>query len=185
MGSFQPDSPVRYDRFSNIIDGGPSDADRHCYGVDPTNEEKLWPVPVASPEDVERAVQAAKRAFASWSTTTWEKRSQELVKYRQALEGQKEELTRLLTRETGKPAQFAALEIQTSLEYFDWHFSLKQPTLEKYEDTEKIIENMYTPIGVVAAICPWNFPILLSLAKIVPALLTGNTIIVKPSPFTP
>ncbi len=142
-------------------------------------------MPVASQKDVGDAAEAAKRAFLSWSKTTWGERVQSLIQYRQAIDVHKEELTTLLIRETGKPAQFASLEMQTSMAYFDWHLTLKEPKLERYEDEEKTIENIYIPIGVVAAICPWNFPLLLSLAKIAPALLTGNTIIVKPSPFTP
>lgn len=56
---------------------------------------------------------------------------------------------------------------------------------EKIEDDEKVVTTRYMPLGVVGAICPWNFPMILSVGKIAPALLTGNTIIVKPSPFTP
>ena len=56
---------------------------------------------------------------------------------------------------------------------------------ERVEDDEKVLVTRYTPLGVVGAICPWNFPIALALAKVVPALLTGNTVIVKPSPHTP
>lgn len=56
---------------------------------------------------------------------------------------------------------------------------------ERIEDDEKVMLTRYTPLGVVGAICPWNFPVILSLGKIVPALLTGNTVIVKPSPYTP
>ena len=68
--------------------------------------------------------------------------------------------------------------------FFAHHMSLEVPE-EVVEDDEKVITTRYTPLGVVGAICPWNFPLILSLGKIVPALLTGNTIIVKPSPFTP
>lgn len=68
--------------------------------------------------------------------------------------------------------------------FFDHHLSLEIPE-ERAEDDEKVMLTRYTPLGVVGAICPWNFPIILSLGKIIPALLTGNTIIVKPSPYTP
>lgn len=62
---------------------------------------------------------------------------------------------------------------------------MKEPQLQRTEDDEKIVENKYILLGVVGAICPWNFPLLLSLAKVLPATQMGNTIIVKPSPFTP
>ncbi len=68
--------------------------------------------------------------------------------------------------------------------FFDHHLNLDIPE-EREEDDEKVMLTRYTPLGVVGAICPWNFPIILSLGKVIPALLTGNTIIVKPSPYTP
>jgi acyl-CoA reductase-like NAD-dependent aldehyde dehydrogenase len=68
--------------------------------------------------------------------------------------------------------------------WIDWHNSLEIPE-ESMDDGEKTITTRYTPLGVIGAICPWNFPILLAIGKIIPAVLTGNTIIVKPSPFTP
>lgn len=76
------------------------------------------------------------------------------------------------------------METQGIAGWFDHHCSLDIPE-EVVEDDEKTITTRFTPLGVIGAICPWNFPILLSVGKIIPALLTGNTIIVKPSPFTP
>jgi len=68
--------------------------------------------------------------------------------------------------------------------WFDHHAQLELPQ-ERVEDDDKVITTRYTPLGVVGAICPWNFPLVLSFGKIIPAVLTGCTIIVKPSPFTP
>lgn len=68
--------------------------------------------------------------------------------------------------------------------FFDHHLALTLPE-EREEDAEKVMLTRYTPLGVVGAICPWNFPIVLSLGKLIPALLTGNCIIIKPSPYTP
>ena len=68
--------------------------------------------------------------------------------------------------------------------WFDHHGQLTIPE-ERIEDDDKVLTTRYTPLGVVAAICPWNFPLVLSFGKIIPAVLTGCTIIVKPSPFTP
>lgn len=67
---------------------------------------------------------------------------------------------------------------------FSHHLTLSIPE-ERVEDDEKVLTTRYMPLGVVGAICPWNFPLILSFGKIIPALLTGCTIIVKPSPFTP
>ena len=76
------------------------------------------------------------------------------------------------------------MEVKGAAGWFAHGLSLDIPE-ERIEDDEKVMLTRYTPLGVVGAICPWNFPIILSVGKIVPALLTGNTIIVKPSPFTP
>jgi len=80
--------------------------------------------------------------------------------------------------------QFAEFEVKGASMFFDHHLNLDIPE-ERSEDDEKVMLTRYTPLGVVGAICPWNFPIILSLGKVIPALLTGNTIIVKPSPYTP
>jgi len=76
------------------------------------------------------------------------------------------------------------MEVKGAVGFFDHHLVLDMPE-ERVEDDEKVMLTRFTPLGVVGAICPWNFPIILSLGKVVPALLTGNTIIVKPSPYTP
>lgn len=79
---------------------------------------------------------------------------------------------------------FAGFEVKGVALFFQHHMQLDIPE-ERVEDNEKVITTRYMPLGVVGAICPWNFPLILSFGKIIPALLTGNTIIVKPSPFTP
>ena len=71
------------------------------------------------------------------------------------------------------------------IEAFMSHFATVQLPEERIEDDEKVITTRYTPLGVVGAICPWNFPIILSFGKAIPAILAGNTIIIKPSPYTP
>ena len=81
-------------------------------------------------------------------------------------------------------AHFAELECLTLGHFIDHHLTVEIPE-ERVEDAMKIITTRYTPLGVVAAICPWNAPIVLAIGKILPALLAGNTVIVKPSPFTP
>ena len=93
------------------------------------------------------------------------------------------EFTDLLCKETGKPRAFAQSEVQMTKGMIEHHASLDLP-VEKYEDNEKTVTTTFVPLGVVGAICPWNFPIFLAVGKIAPALVTGCCIIVKPSPFT-
>jgi len=90
----------------------------------------------------------------------------------------------LLCKETGKPRSFAASEVTGVKAFIAHHASLDLP-VEKFEDNEKIVTTRFVPLGVVGAICPWNFPLILSVGKIAPAVISGCTIIVKPSPFTP
>lgn len=176
---------VVFDTFVNIINGEPRNSKNKYNGVNPATKEKLWDVPVASKDDIEEAVKAANSAFRSWSKKPWEDRRQAITRFREVYASYQDEMTELLMKETGKPKQFAEAEIQSVLTWTDWHIKLEQPPLEEYEDEEKIVTTRYVPLGVVAAICPWNFPVLLSVGKILPAVLTGNAIIIKPSPFTP
>jgi acyl-CoA reductase-like NAD-dependent aldehyde dehydrogenase len=90
----------------------------------------------------------------------------------------------LLCAETGKPRAYAASEVASVKRMFAHHVSLSLPE-ERLEDESRVATTRFVPVGVVGAICPWNFPVTLSSGKIAPALLTGCTIIVKPSPFTP
>ena len=80
---------------------------------------------------------------------------------------------------------FGTAEVDSAFSFIDWHINLKAPKGETYEDDKKKTVNKFVPLGVAAAICPWNFPLLLSLGKVLPAVQMGNAIIVKPSPFTP
>ncbi len=171
--------------FTNIVNGEARTSKNKYNGTDPTTKEKLWDVPIASKEDVEDAVKAANSAFKKWSKTSWEERQEALTRFMEVYSSYMDELTELLMKETGKPKQFARSEVESAMAWADWHIKLSQPAPEKYEDDEKIVTTRYMPLGVVAAICPWNFPVTLSLGKVFPAVLTGNAIIVKPSPFTP
>jgi acyl-CoA reductase-like NAD-dependent aldehyde dehydrogenase len=176
---------IDFTTFTNIVNGEPRTSKNKYNGIDPTTKEKLWDVPVASKEDVEDAVKAANSAFRKWSTKSWEERQEVIARFREVYASHMDELTELLLKETGKPKQFAEFEIKSTLAWFDWHAKLSQPDSEPYEDEERTVRTRYLPLGVVAAICPWNFPVTLSMGKIIPAILTGNAIIVKPSPFTP
>ncbi|KAK3117435.1 hypothetical protein LTR53_001200 [Teratosphaeriaceae sp. CCFEE 6253] len=90
----------------------------------------------------------------------------------------------LLTLEGGKPRSVAAFEVDFVLRWFKYHLTLALDE-ERVELQDRTLVTRYTPLGVVAAICPWNFPLVLTIGKVLPALLTGCCVIVKPSPFTP
>jgi acyl-CoA reductase-like NAD-dependent aldehyde dehydrogenase len=171
--------------FGNIVDGkSRTKSDNYHQGVNPTTGEKLWDVPIATQQDVDDAVASAQKAFQSWSVKTIEERKELLKNFQELWGSYQEEFTTLLCKETGKPRQFAAMEVGGVGAWFGHHLTLDVPE-ERIEDDEKVMTTRYMPLGVVGAICPWNFPLVLSFGKIIPALLTGCTIIVKPSPFTP
>merc|ERR1712072_1511905 len=177
-------SNIAWDTFHNIVDGKPRDGKAKHHGVNPVTGEQLWPVPIGTQQDVDEAVDAAQKAFESWSQVPLEKRKSLIEKFKDHYMAYNDEMIDLMCQETGKPRQFATFEVKAAAGFFDHHLSLEIPE-ERSEDEEKVMTTRYTPLGVVGAICPWNFPIILSLGKIIPALLTGNSIIVKPSPYTP
>lgn len=167
------------------IDGQPTDSGRHLEVINPANEDVIARVPDATREQLDAAVAAARQAFPSWAATPLAER-QALVsaiseKILQNLEG----FAQLLTREQGKTLDYARYEIGGSAAWFG-EFAKMAPSEIIIEDTpEHLVKTWHVPIGVVGAIVPWNFPVLLAVWKLAPALIAGNTIVLKPSPFTP
>jgi acyl-CoA reductase-like NAD-dependent aldehyde dehydrogenase len=139
----------------------------------------------ASVEQLNASVASAKRAFPAWSALTFSERRERLEALASAMEGRFEEFARLLTMEQGKPLNQARHEIGGTIAALRYFASL---TLDvqvlRENDQERIIEHR-TPLGVVAAITPWNFPMILLMLKVAPALITGNVVIAKPAPTTP
>ncbi|SDH99418.1 Acyl-CoA reductase [Alteribacillus persepolensis] len=143
--------------------------------------------PVNTREDAVRAIDAASDAFSSWSKIPMEERIERMNRAIKKLKDATPELAKLLSREHGKPLYDSEGEMGVSLMWMEHAASTAKDVLkddvQEREDGKTIIRN--TPIGVVSAISPWNYPISLSTIKIAPALLAGNTIVIKPSPFAP
>lgn len=177
-------SNLSFQSFSNIINGECRSSEKTTFSVDPSTESKLWEVPVASVLEVEESVKSAKEAFKTWSAVPFKERVQKIYQWKELYTKHVEEFTELLMAECGKPRAVASGEANEILALFDHHLQLRIPE-ERIEDETRIVTTSHVPVGVVAAICPWNFPLVLSVGKMLPALLTGCTIIVKPSPFTP
>lgn len=171
--------------YTMTIDGKAATSSTTEPVVNPATEEVVAQVPSATRADLDAAVSAARKAFPAWSARPFAERQRFLVQIGEALQAHKEDLMRLLTREQGKARGGAEWEMGGSIA---WCSEIAKQTLpvEVVEQTnERRIEMRHTPIGVVGAITPWNYPVLLAIWKILPALLTGNTIVVKPSPYTP
>lgn len=151
----------------------------------PATGEIIAHVPDASREQLDEAVRAARVAFGTWSKTPVARRSQALNAVADQIESQAEELMALLTKEQGKPRAGASWEVLGSALWLREIAKQSLPDEVVEETAERRVVTRFTPLGVVGGITPWNFPILLAIWKIAPALLTGNCIVVKPSPFTP
>lgn len=154
--------------------------------MNPATGEVLANAPAASPEQLDEAVAAAKSAFKSWSALGYDARESYLVAYADALQEHRDELSRLLTLEQGKPLKTGSEpEVDLAISWIRQVAARRIP-VEIVENTDShVVELHHTPLGVVGAITPWNFPVLLALWKVAPALMTGNTMVIKPSPFTP
>ena len=153
--------------------------------VNPATEEVLAVCPRASEAQLDAAVAAAKAAFPGWAKTPIDDRRALLVKLADALAARAPEFARLLTQEQGKPLAEATAEIAYT-EAFVRHLATLPLDMRVIEDSDsRRIELHRKPLGVVGAIIPWNFPMLIVAFKLPMALLAGNTIVVKPAPTTP
>ncbi|KIW89886.1 uncharacterized protein Z519_09315 [Cladophialophora bantiana CBS 173.52] len=176
---------ISFETFSNVIDGSLRSSKHKYQGIDPNTSRPNWDVPVASLKDVDNAVDAANRAYKEWRTTSWEYRRERINLFKETVQAYEEDLVEILIKETGKPRRVAKVEVSGVYAHFDWHIKLEQPKGEEFDLPTRHIRHVYEPLGVAVAICPWNFPLKLSLAKLLPAVQMGNAVIIKPSPFTP
>lgn len=149
--------------------------------------EVIGLAPIATEADLELALESAKSAFLSWREVGDETRAKACRDIAKILSDNKQELAELITAEQGKPLHgFGSLfELEACIHWANCtaEMSLSSEMLEKSEDN--IIEKTHSPLGVVASITPWNWPLLLGMAHILPAIRTGNTVVMKPSPYTP
>jgi acyl-CoA reductase-like NAD-dependent aldehyde dehydrogenase len=153
--------------------------------INPATEEVLAESPRADRAQLEEAIAAAKAAFPAWSAKPFRERGGLLVRLADALEARQDEFARLLTQEQGKPLSEARWEIDFSIGIIRYYATLDLPNKILKEDATQKIVRQFMPLGVVAAIVPWNFPMLLLVIKVAPALLAGDTLIAKPAPTTP
>ncbi|OAL31187.1 hypothetical protein AYO22_01220 [Fonsecaea multimorphosa] len=158
--------------FSNVIDGKLASTEKTRHGINPATGKPNPEVPVSTPEDVDKAVAAGKKAFKTWAKTPYAERQKAMLAFADAMEKEKDGFAKMLTQEQGKPI------IRTMA-------NLELPTEEIVDEADRKIVVRYTPLGVTVGIVPWNYPVLLCCSKITPCVVTGNPIIIKPSPFTP
>lgn len=171
--------------FSMTINGQAVSSTSSIDVLNPATEEVFAQAPECTREQLDQAVRAAHAAFPGWSATPYEQRQALVRALGQAILDNLDSLSALLTREQGKPLFEAKIEITSLGRLLQAQSTIVLPVDVAEDGPDRIVETHHVPIGVVAAIVPWNFPMLLSGFKIGPALLTGNTMVLKPSPFTP
>lgn len=153
--------------------------------VNPATGEVFAEAPDCTKAQLDDAVAAAKAAFKSWRTVPIEQRQAAVRKAGDILLANADELARLFTREQGRPVDAAKQEIQGAAMWLHAVAAMSPPTHVVEDSPQQFIETRYVPLGVICAIAPWNFPVTLAMWKVAPALVAGNTMVLKPSPFTP
>ena len=167
------------------IDGKAVPGDSEMEVVNPATGEVFATAPDCSPAQLDAAIASSRKAFASWKKLSFDQRASYLNKCAEALEKVIPDMARLFTREQGRPVDFATMEVSGSVDWLKAVTAFRPPVHVFEDSAEQFVETKYVPLGVVCAIAPWNFPINLAIWKIAPALLAGNTMVLKPSPFTP
>jgi len=168
-----------------LIDGRLVDGAAVMDVLNPATEEVLARCPRGSAEQLDEAVAAAQAAFPAWMRTSIAERRALILKFADSIEVQAEDLARLLTQEQGKPLSEASAEIAYSVAFIRQLASYDLPVQLLEDNDARRVELHRRPLGVVGAIIPWNFPVLIVAFKLPFALLAGNTLVIKPAPTTP
>jgi acyl-CoA reductase-like NAD-dependent aldehyde dehydrogenase len=177
--------PQHTSEYSLLINGRLVDGASTFDVLNPATEQVLAACPRADLNQLNQAVAAAKAAFPAWSAQPLAERRRLLLKLADALAARSEEIARVLTQEQGKPLAMARYEIGGAVHMIRTFAAMDLPVKVLKETNDTCIIMQRTALGVVAAITPWNFPLVLLMIKVAPALLAGNTVVAKPAPTTP
>lgn len=176
---------LREHTFRMLIGGELVDGRRTVDVIDPATGETLATSPVADAAQVDAAVESAVGAFPAWRDTDAERRAHLLERLADLIEARAEELARVITLEVGKPIQAARGDVDAAIAFTRYFAGVRLRPKVVRDDAQARVEIRRKPLGVVAAILPWNFPFFQLLYKLAPALMVGNTVVVKPAPTTP
>lgn len=179
-----------YSKFGQFIDGKWQQSEKkETYDViNPATEEVIGKASKASSADVSKALKSAEKGFAVWKKFSPWKRAEIIRKIADLMRKKNNELAKWMTLETGKPFSESLAEVSGSADIFEWNSEetkriYGQTVQSRFENTRVIIN--YEPVGVVAALSPWNFPLVLAARKISTALAAGCSVICKPDVITP
>jgi len=184
--SAAPSTTINWESdYAMLIDGALVRSERLIDVIDPATATVFAQAPACSLEDLHAAAAAAKRAFPGWRATDIAERRRHLSVAADLLEANAASLADLFVREQGRPKPGAEAELVQAANWIRATAVFELP-VEVTEDTPKRrVEVRHEPLGAVCAILPWNAPIIQAVWKLAPALLAGNTVVLKPSPFTP
>lgn len=171
-----------------LIDGEFVSTTKTIPVTNPATEETISEFPSGTLEHVDAAVRAAETAQQSWGRLPAIQRARHLREIAQAVRANREHLARTITAEQGKILSLAQVEVDFSADYIDYMAEFARRYEGEILQSDRPGENILLykhPIGVIAGILPWNFPFFLIVRKMAPALVTGNTIVIKPSSETP
>jgi acyl-CoA reductase-like NAD-dependent aldehyde dehydrogenase len=154
--------------------------------IEPATEQVMAEVPEATAEDADRAVARAKAAYPGWKSVSPRDRAAVMRRIAAAIDGHREELARLEARNVGKPISDARGEVGMVVDVFNYYAGAPERLVGKTIPVAGGIDMTFRePLGVVALIVPWNFPLAIASWKVAPALAAGNTIVLKPAGLTP
>lgn len=177
------------ERFSSVIGGREVGAGRTFESRNPARwSEVVGVFPCATAEDVDAAVEAARAAFGSWRLVPAPQRAEILFRAAALLAQRKEEMARLMTREMGKALVESRGDVQEGVDMLSYIAGEGRRLFGETTPSElpnKFAMSVRAPVGVCACITPWNFPLAIPSWKIAPALVAGNTVILKPAEDTP
>ena len=174
--------------YEMLIDGEFVASTRSLQVANPATEEIVSYFPSGSVEDVNSAVLAAEKAQRPWAALPAIRRAGHLREIAGLIRTHRERLARVITEEQGKILSLALVEVDFSADYLDYMAEFARRYEGEIIQSDRPGENILLykmPIGVIAGILPWNFPFFLIVRKMAPALVTGNTIVIKPSSETP
>lgn len=192
MNQLKSEPNIKADKsnYKMYIDGEwvDSESEETLELINPTNEEVFARVPKATKQQVRAALEAAERAQRKWEELSPLQRARFLFKIADLIRRDSERLARILTMEQGKPLYEARLEIEGSAQNFEYYAEYArriEGDVLPSDNPKQTVLILKLPIGVVASITPWNFPSSTVARKLAPALITGNTVVTKPSSNTP
>jgi len=165
-----------------------SESGRRIPVINPATEETISTIPYGGGPEVLRAIEAAHKSYPEWSSKTPYQRAEFLVAIAQAIREKESDLSRLLTMEVGKPLRESRGEVLAAADQFEWYSEEVKRLGGDVIPPKAPNKRFFTlrhPVGVVAAISPWNFPLLLLSRKLAPALAAGCTVVARPSTRAP